>query len=198
MRDPRKNRGNVVDGDKKFIEGIVEAVHDDADDQFPPFQNGAAPYWREWLSHPGYDEFWREADAVARAGNVKVPVLHMTSWYDTCLRGHLDFAKALAERSDPGVRDKHRLILGPWDHSAYYNKRPTCAGQRDFGPDVFTGPELLGSLALGWFDHWLRGEPLKVLPENGVRYYQMGENVGARHPRTACALPAQRRAANTA
>ncbi len=144
---------------------------------FPPFQNGAAPYWREWLSHPSYDEYWREADAIPRADRVNVPVLHMTSWYDTCLRGHLDFAKALAERSDPAVRDKHRLILGPWDHSAYYNKRATCAGQRDFGPDVFTGPELLGSLALGWFDHWLRGEPLKVLPDNGVRYYQMGENV---------------------
>ncbi len=144
---------------------------------FPPFQNQAAPYWREWLSHPSYDEFWQEADAVARADHVTVPVLHMTSWYDTCLRGHLDFAKALAARSDPSVRDKHRLILGPWDHSAYYNKRPTCAGQRDFGADVFTGPELLGSLALGWFDHWLRGEPLRVLPENGVRYYQMGENV---------------------
>ncbi|AMN46184.1 hypothetical protein ACG33_03500 [Steroidobacter denitrificans] len=149
---------------------------------FPPFQNGAAPYWREWLSHPSYDEFWQEADAVARAGNVNVPVLHMTSWYDTCLRGHLDMAKALAERSDPSVRDKHRLILGPWDHSAYYNKRPTCAGQRDFGADVFTGPELLGGLALGWFDHWLRGQPLKVLPENGVRYYQMGENVWKEAP----------------
>lgn len=144
---------------------------------FPPFQDGAAPYWREWLSHPSYDAFWREADAVAQADRVNVPVLHMSSWYDTCLRGHLDFAAALTQRSDPSVRDQHRLLLGPWDHSAYYNKRASHAGQRDFGPDAITGPETLAGIAFAWFDHYLRGAPKKFLPENGVVYYQMGENV---------------------
>jgi putative CocE/NonD family hydrolase len=144
---------------------------------FPPYQDGAAPYWREWLSHPGYDEFWRRADAVARADRIQVPVLHMSAWYDTCLRGHMDLYSALRLRGDERVRDQHRLVLGPWDHSAYYNKRPTCAGERDFGPEVLTGPDTLAPIAFQWFDYWLRGEGEAFLPERKVRYFQMGENI---------------------
>jgi putative CocE/NonD family hydrolase len=144
---------------------------------FPPYQNGAAPYWREWLSHPGYDEFWKQVDAVARADRIQVPVLHMSAWYDTCLRSHMDLYSALELRGDERVRDKHRLLLGPWDHSAYYNKRPTCAGERDFGPEVMTGPDVLAGIVFQWFDYWLRGEGEGFLPESKVRYFQMGENV---------------------
>lgn len=144
---------------------------------FPAYQNGVAPYWREWLSHPSYDEFWRRADAVARADRIKVPVLHMSAWYDTCLRGHLDLDSALQLRGDERVRDQHRLVLGPWDHSAYYNKRPTCAGERDFGSSVLTGPDTLAGIAFQWFDHWLMGKEAAFLPENKVRYFHMGENV---------------------
>ena len=144
---------------------------------FPAYQNGAAPYWREWLSHPGYDEFWQRVDAVARAERIKVPVLHMTAWYDTCLRGHMDLQSALQLRGDEAVRDQHRLLIGPWDHSAYYNKRPTCAGERDFGPSVLTGPDVLAGIAFQWFDYWLRGTGDPFLPESKLRYFHMGDNV---------------------
>jgi putative CocE/NonD family hydrolase len=143
---------------------------------FPPYQNGAAPYWREWLSHPQYDEFWKRADAVARAERVQVPVLHMSAWYDTCLKGHLEFDAALRHRSRAPARDQHRLVIGPWDHSAYYNKRPTCAGERDFGPAVLTGPDTLAPIAFQWFDYWLRGKGEGFLPESRIRYFHMGEN----------------------
>jgi putative CocE/NonD family hydrolase len=144
---------------------------------FPAYQNGAAPYWREWLSHPGYDEFWKQVDAVARADRIQVPILHMSAWYDTCLRSHMDLYSALKLHGDERVRDQHRLLLGPWDHSAYYNKRPTCAGERDFGPEVLTGPDTLAAISFQWFDYWLRGEGEGFLPESKVRYFQMGENV---------------------
>ena len=144
---------------------------------FPAYQDGAAPYWREWLSHPAYDDFWRQVDAVARAERIKVPVLHMSAWYDTCLRGHVDLHNALQLHGDERVRNHHRLILGPWDHSAYYNKRPTCAGERDFGPGVMTGPDTLAPIAFQWFDYWLTGKGDAFMPEHKIRYFQMGENV---------------------
>jgi putative CocE/NonD family hydrolase len=145
--------------------------------EFPPYQDGVAPYWREWLSHPRYDEFWQRADAVARADRIQVPVLHMSAWYDTCLKGHMELHAALQGRGDERVRDRHRLLLGPWDHSAYYNKRPTCAGERDFGPAVMTGPDTLAGAAFQWFDYWLKGEGEAFQAESRVRYFQMGENV---------------------
>jgi len=144
---------------------------------FPAFQNGVAPYWREWLSHPSYDEFWKNADAVVRAERINVPVLHMSAWYDTCLKGHMDLHAALQLHGNEKVREQHRLLLGPWDHSAYYNKRPTCAGQRDFGPAVMTGPDTLAPIAFEWFDHWLKGEGDGFMPTSKIRYFQMGEEV---------------------
>jgi putative CocE/NonD family hydrolase len=143
---------------------------------FPAFQDGAAPYWREWLSHPSYDDFWQKVDAVAHADRIKVPVLHMSSWYDTCMKGHMDLHSALRLQSDEAVRNEHKLVIGPWDHSAYYNKRPTCAGERDFGPLALTGPDTLSGIAFEWFDHWLIGQEDRLEQENSVRYYQMGEN----------------------
>ncbi len=143
---------------------------------FPPFQNGAAPYWREWLSHPNYDEFWQKVDNVAHASSIKVPILHLSAWYDTCMQGHMDLNAALRKNSDPQVRNQHRMIIGPTDHSAYYNKRPSYAGERDFGPEALTGPDIVSAQLFEWFDHWLRDEPQTFMPENAVRYYHMGEN----------------------
>jgi len=143
---------------------------------FPAFQGGAAPYWREWLSHPSYDESWQKVDNVSHAERIKVPVMHLSAWYDTCMKGHMDLNAALQERGDEKVRDQHRLIIGPTDHSAYYNKRPSCAGERDFGPEALTGPDVLAGMLFEWFDHWLRGEEQTLMPESKVRYYQMGEN----------------------
>ncbi len=144
---------------------------------FPAFQGGAAPYWRHWLSHPSYDAAWQKVDNVAHAEHIKVPLMHLSSWYDTCVKGHMDLTAALAERGDESVRDKHRMLIGPTDHSAYYNHRPSYAGERDFGPDALTGPDIVSTMVFDWFGHWLRGEEQTVLPENKVRYYHMGDNV---------------------
>ena len=86
-------------------------------------------------------------------------------------------AQRAAEERRSELRDKHRLLLGPWDHSAYYNKRPSCAGQRDFGAEVITGPDTLAATLFQWFDHWLKGEGEGFMPDHKIRYFQMGENV---------------------
>jgi len=140
---------------------------------YPGFRH--LPYWREWLSHPVYDDYWRKADASARGSQIKVPVLHVTCWQDLCLKAHLDLYEAL-KNSDESVRDKHRFIIGPWDHSAYYNHRESYAGERKF--NTATGPGFLAPLLLQWFDQYLKGEPAKVMADgNSVRYYQINEDV---------------------
>ncbi|MCG3170249.1 MAG: Cocaine esterase [Pseudomonadales bacterium] len=143
---------------------------------FPPYQDGAAPYWREWLAHPAYDAFWERVDNVAAAGRIQVPVMHLSAWYDTCLKGHLDLDAALRRAGDPALATRHRMVIGPTDHSAYYNKRPCHAGERDFGPAALTGPDVLAGMVFDWFGHHLCGEPLRELPHHGVRYWQLGEN----------------------
>jgi uncharacterized protein len=171
---------SLAEADKKLVEASSDLIKSASYlplIDFPAYQDGAAPYWREWLSHPSYDEFWKNVDNVAQVEDIKVPVMHLSSWYDTCMKGHMDFDAALRTRGDKSVRDQHRMIIGPTDHSAYYNKRPTYAGERDFGPEALTGPDVLAAMLFEWFDHWLKGEEKTFLAANQVRYYQMGENI---------------------
>ncbi len=143
-----------------------------------------APFWREWLDHPKYDEFWRSVDVAARCTEIQVPVLQIAGWYDGFLQGHLDLNESLKKHPRSEVRDTHRLVFGPWDHITYMSIRPTAAGEREFGPEAVAGPAGVSELVLEFFEPYLRGEALKS--ENAsqpvqqavarVRYFSMGEN----------------------
>lgn len=143
-----------------------------------------APFWREWLDHPRYDEFWRSVDVAARCAEIQVPVLQIGGWYDGFLQGHLDLNESLKRHPRVEVRDTHRLVLGPWDHITYMSIRPTAAGEREFGPEAVAGPAGVSEIVLGFFEPYLRGAASKS--ENApqpvqqavarVRYFSMGEN----------------------
>lgn len=64
----------------------------------------------------------------------------------------------MAQASDT-VPEHSRFLVGPWDHSAYYNHRETYSGERNFA--VATGPRFLSPMILNWFDHWLKGEDIQ-------------------------------------
>lgn len=144
--------------------------------EIPALQDGIAPYWQEWLSHPTYDSFWKQVDVAAHADRIKAPLLHITGWYDGFLRGHLDLNERLKAHPDRAVRDSHRLIIGPWDHISYLSIRPTASGEREFGPLAATGPAGLGETYFQWFDHWLKGEETPLFSTQRVRYFLLGEN----------------------
>lgn len=160
----------------QVLDDPIAAAHYLPVRDIPAFQTGVAPFWREWLSHPNYDEYWRGVDAAAHAAQIKVPVLHVTGWYDLMLRGHLDLHGQLQRGGDARLRSHHRIIIGPWDHEAYLGFRVTNAGQRSFGPMAATGPALMVSTALQWFDQWLLGKETPLLKTAQVRYFLMGTN----------------------
>ena len=143
----------------------------------PLFRGGLAPYYYDWLSHPAYDDYWRRVDVVARAAEIKTPVLHISAWYDGFLRGHLDLNERLKAHPDAHVRDHHRFVLGPWDHMSYLGVRKSAAGEREFGPTAFSGPALVAEMALEWFDRWLMDKEPSAGSRVRVRYFMMGADV---------------------
>ena len=143
------------------------------------------PYWQDWMNHPTYDDFWKASDNIAKAkmGQVKVPVFMLICWYDNSCQANIDLFHELCAQSDPELAKQHRLLIGPWDHSAYYNNRASCAGERDFGFENETGTSLSIPLILGWFKKYLKGEGDGAIPgDNQVRYFQMGEGAWHEEP----------------
>lgn len=136
----------------------------------------SAPYWREWLSHPAYDEYWKRMDVATKGTPIKVPVLNVTGWFDIFLRGGLDLHELLESHSDAEVYDSHRLIIGPWEHVSHLNLTPSAAGQWDFGPEAISGPKSWTDLTLRFFDQWLRGGESPLPKSSKVRFFMMGEN----------------------
>ncbi|MBB2743331.1 UNVERIFIED_ORG: hypothetical protein FHR35_003153 [Microbispora rosea subsp. rosea] len=115
-----------------------------------PEINGLFPFYADWLAHPDPShELWRDADLKARYDRVEVPVLLSTGWYDYFRDSTISAYRAL--------RDRARLVVGPWTHA--FRER-TLAG-RDHGEDASGEAVDWTGLHLDWFGHWMRGTPLR-------------------------------------
>jgi uncharacterized protein len=132
------------------------------------------PFWRDWLEHPSYDEYWRAFDVVEHADRIQVPVLHVSGLYDNFLDGHLALNDRLTTHHSSDVKNGSRFVLGPWDHEAYLGARPSAAGIVDFTPDAPNGYRLCHDLALDWFDARLT-DARPEAPAGGVSYFDTGE-----------------------
>src|SRR5262245_40576539 len=170
----------VDDETRTRLEGVLAAWAEDPvaviralplEDAFPP---ELSPFFHEWLAHPSYDDYWAAVDVVARCDAVRVPILHITGWYDGFLVSHMDFQRALQRHPDPTVRQESRLVVGPWDHHAYLSPtKSSWSGTRDFGGRALSGPALSAPLLLRWFARWVKDDHT-VDTGPPVRYFVMG------------------------
>lgn len=126
------------------------------------------PAWRDWATHPPGSPYWRAQRYQERLLGSRVPMLHISGWYDDCLTGALEnFAAMSSHAQDPAARAAQRLIIGPWMHGSIGQR---ISGETDYG----AAAELdLPRLQAAWFGAHLRGEADMSPP---VRLFIMGRN----------------------
>jgi putative CocE/NonD family hydrolase len=130
------------------------------------------PYWREMFEHARLDDWWEPQRYQNKLDRVKVPVLHLSGWYDDEQVGTpLNFAGMVARAATREIRQSQKLIMGPWPHNVA--AQPTKLGEVDFGP---TAKIDLSATLLRWFDHWLKGIDTGLMNEPPVRIFVMGAN----------------------
>ncbi len=123
------------------------------------------------LAHPTNDVTWQFVEAGSDdAEDFTVPMLLVSGWFDHYPDDILRAFRDLRERSDPAVREEHRLIMGPWLHSGIDVAKQ---GELEFPNAV----GIANDAALRFFDFWLRGVNNTWRNQPVVTYYQMGENV---------------------
>ncbi len=116
-----------------------------------------APYYREWLEHPDFDQYWRGISARESFARIAVPALIVGGWYDVFLPGTLaDFTNIRQMGATRASREQSRLIIGPWDH-------------RPGAPDGFD----LTGLHEAWFSTHLSDVP-PVAAAPRVQLFVMG------------------------
>lgn len=127
--------------------------------------------WRDWLAHPGLDEYWQPMCYQAKLLDVRVPALHISGWYDDDLVGTTENFIALSQHArDVATRRRQKLVIGPWGHAV---NAGTKLGEIDFGPTALID---LDELPLRWFRRWLVGEDNGIDREPPVRIFVMGAN----------------------
>jgi putative CocE/NonD family hydrolase len=123
----------------------------------------SAPHWREQLSHPTLDDFWQPKCYQDRLGELDVPVLHISGWYDDEQIGTpVNYAAMVAG----GARGQ-QLLMGPWGHAVNTTRK---LGEVDFGPEALID---LDGYWIRWLKAQLDGEPWEDEP---VRMFVMGAN----------------------
>jgi putative CocE/NonD family hydrolase len=124
-------------------------------------------YWREWLAHPDYDEYWRDLGFLESMKEVDIPVYHQSGWFDSDGIGSKLNYKGMTKHG----HKYQKLVLGPWGHTDT-DSRFDQAG-RDWGPNAVID---LQTSYLRWMDHWLMGIENGIDKEPLVSLFVMGPN----------------------
>lgn len=129
------------------------------------------PYFRDWLAHSCYDDYWAALDTHRALDRVSVPVCQQGAWYDPYTEAMFRLFNGARERGGPGARQNQQIYIVPWTHHIPEGSR---LGDLDFGPGAYVD---LNQADLRWFDHWLKGEDTGLLDEPPIKIFVMGRNV---------------------
>ncbi|MFL5664286.1 MAG: CocE/NonD family hydrolase [Ktedonobacteraceae bacterium] len=133
-------------------------------------------HWRNDLAHPQLDEYWEPLCYQTKFGQVDVPVLHISGWYDDEQVGTpLNYIGMTNRAATPAARQSQRLLMGPWGHAV---NTVTKLGEVEFGSQALID---LRAEEMRWFDRWLKGAASSASSENEkkdapVRIFVMGTN----------------------
>src|SRR6185437_10145522 len=81
------------------------------------FIGDACPTFREWVAHPEPDAYWDAYNPTPEQyAHLEIPVLTITGCYDGDQPGALEHYRQHLRYASPFARERHYLIIGPWDH----------------------------------------------------------------------------------
>ena len=127
-------------------------------------------HWKESVRFPPAESRRDGIRYQHRYGDVHIPVLHISGWYDDEQIGTpLNYCGMVAEAGTAEARAGQRLLMGPWGHAV---NAASKLGEVDFGAGAVI--DLEGYQAT-WLD-WVFGGDTKVEPPAPVRIFVMGEN----------------------
>jgi uncharacterized protein len=137
-----------------------------------PDAKSLAPYYRDWLAHPNYDDYWKAVSLEENYSKIQVPILHVAAWFDIFLGGSLRNYVLLKSRAgSEAARNGQHLLVEVGGHSGGSDQRKI--GEVDFGSAApYDNDELL----LKWYDYLLKGQANEFAGKKPVRIFVMGKN----------------------
>ncbi len=137
------------------------------------------PYYRGVLEHEAYDEWWSRYSLRDRYGEVAVPSMFITGWYDSLSHENFKLFNGWTRRARTAeARERTKLIVGPWSHQVSPWGRvpmgPNGAYQdREFGDGALWD---IVEMHTRWYDQRLKGIDTGIDDEPPINLFVMGAN----------------------
>lgn len=123
---------------------------------YPPLQSPHAGFFKDWVEHCAYDDYWRRWSIDEDYSRVEVPALHLGGWYDVFLSGTVRNFTGVSQSGGGSARGRQKLLVGPWAHMPW-----TPVGR--FGSGDGPSTREIDDWLIRWFDATLKGADNGVL-----------------------------------
>ena len=130
--------------------------------------------YNDFYAHPTLDAYWKQKgfyNLDFYQDFKDVPTLFLTGWYDYFAEGVLHNFEALSQKQ----KTTKKLMVGPWPHPT----GDSACGDAFFGDSAAVDQR---ALMADWFDHWMKGEQLRLVSSSPVHFFRMGGGDGKRGP----------------
>jgi len=133
-----------------------------------------SPVFQAWMRHPAHDAYWKAATPAAEDyRKLDIPILTITGHYDDDQVGAMTYYRDHMRHGSPAAKDRHFLVIGPWDHMQTRTPALECEGVT-FGKASLVD---MNALHKAWFDWTLKGGPKPDFLKDRVACYIQGEDV---------------------
>ena len=129
--------------------------------------------WQDYLANLENEAYWRPRSYQPQLTGSKVPMFHVTGWYDGTLGGSLENFTAMRTKASVEARANQYLLVGPWRHWIDEDARSATIRGVDFGAESRVDTH---AQYRAWFDHYLKGEASGIEAWPRVRLFVLGEN----------------------
>ena len=130
-----------------------------------------APYYGDWLSHPDYDDYWKQWSIEENFSKISIPMLQVGGWYDIFLAGTLrNYMGAKAHGATDAARTQQHLLVEIGGHAGFGRR----IGDVDFGPHALENGYT--DVILDWYDYLFKEIKNEFSSDKPVKVFTMGAN----------------------
>jgi len=130
-----------------------------------------APYYLDWLSHPDYDDYWKQWSIEEHFSDIAIPMLQVGGWYDIFNGGTLrNYMGAKAHGATEAARTQQHLLIEIGGHAGFGRR----IGDVEFGPHAVENEYT--DVILDWYDFLFKGIPNEFATDKPVKLFVMGAN----------------------
>lgn len=126
------------------------------------------------ISHPAQDAYWDAMNPTdEQFARMSVPILTITGYYDQSQPGAMEFYARHMRYASAEARDRHYLLIGPWDHAGTRTPSRELGGLRFGEASVLD----LNRLHREWYDWTLKDGKKPDFLQKRVAYYVTGAEI---------------------